>query len=75
MLPFYRSSNPIQEVRNTSQKLRQRKTQIESALLAGPELLNQVRAEAVRKRQVLRVEVEAAARTLAQARSDMSVFG
>ena len=58
-----------------TQKLRQRKTQIESALLAGPELLNQVRAEAMRKRPGLRVEVEATARALAQARSDMSVFG
>jgi DNA-binding helix-hairpin-helix protein with protein kinase domain len=58
-----------------TQKLRQRKTQIESALLAGPELLDQVRAEAMRKRQVLWVEVEATARALAQARSDMSVFG
>jgi DNA-binding helix-hairpin-helix protein with protein kinase domain len=58
-----------------TQKLRQRKTQIESALLAGPELLNQVKAEAMRKRQVLRVEVEATARALAQAQSDMSVFG
>jgi hypothetical protein len=56
-------------------KLRQRKTQIESALLAGPELLDQVRAEAMRKRQGLRREVEATACALAQARSDMSVFG
>jgi DNA-binding helix-hairpin-helix protein with protein kinase domain len=58
-----------------TQKLRQRKAQIEGALQAGPELLNQVRAEAMHKRQSLRVEVEAAARALAQARSDMSVFG
>src|SRR5262245_3390315 len=57
-----------------TQKFRQRKTQIEGALLAGPELLNQISAEAMRKRQSLRMEVEAAARAVEQAHSDMSVF-
>jgi len=57
-----------------NQKFRQRRTQIEGALLAGPELLNQIMADIMRKRQSLRVEVEAAAQALAQARSNMSVF-
>jgi DNA-binding helix-hairpin-helix protein with protein kinase domain len=57
-----------------NQKFRQRRAQIESALLAGPEKLNQERVDIIRKRQSLQVEVEAAARALAQARSDMSVF-
>ncbi len=57
-----------------NQKLRQRRTQIEGALLAGPEKLNQIRTDIIRRRQSLQREVEAAARALAQARSDMSVF-
>ena len=63
------------DVAALNQKFRQRRTQIESALLASPELLNQVRADVIRKRQSLQVEVEAAARALAQARADRSVFG
>jgi DNA-binding helix-hairpin-helix protein with protein kinase domain len=62
------------DVAALNQKFRQRRAQVESALLAGPEILNQVRADAICKRQSLQVEVEAAARVLAQARSDMSVF-
>ena len=58
-----------------NQKFRQRRAQVEGALLAGPEMLNQVRADVIRKRQSLQVEVEAAARALAQARADRSVFG
>ena len=57
-----------------NQKFRQRKAQVENALLAGPEMLNQVRADVIRKRQSLQVEIEAAARALAQASSDLSVF-
>lgn len=57
-----------------NQKFRQRRAQIESELLTGPEKLNQVTADIRRQRQSLQMEVEAAARTLAQARSDMSVF-
>ena len=63
------------DVAALNQKFRQCRTQIESALLASPELLNQVRADVIRKRQSLQVEVEAAARALAQARADRSVFG
>jgi DNA-binding helix-hairpin-helix protein with protein kinase domain len=62
------------DVAALNQKFRQRRAQIESALLTGPEMLNQVRADIIRKRQSLQVEVEAAARALAQARSDRSVF-
>jgi hypothetical protein len=48
--------------------------QIKEALLAGPELLNQERANALRNRHALRAEVEAVARALAQAQADMTVF-
>lgn len=58
-----------------NQKFRQRRMQIEGALLAGPEKLNQIRTDIIRRRQLLQVKVEAAARALAQARSDMSLFG
>jgi DNA-binding helix-hairpin-helix protein with protein kinase domain len=57
-----------------NQKFRQRRTQIEGALLAGPELLNKVRVEIMSKRQSLRAVVEAAAHALAQALSDILVF-
>jgi DNA-binding helix-hairpin-helix protein with protein kinase domain len=57
-----------------NQKFRQRRAQIEGALLAGPEIFNHVRADIIRKRQSLRVEVETAARLFAQANSDISVF-
>jgi DNA-binding helix-hairpin-helix protein with protein kinase domain len=57
-----------------NQKFRRRRTQIENGLLAGPEILNHVRADAIRKRQSLRVEVEAAARAITQAHADRSVF-
>jgi len=57
-----------------NQKFRQRRAQVESVLLAGPEKLNQVRADIIRKRQSLQVEIKAVARALAQARADMSVF-
>jgi DNA-binding helix-hairpin-helix protein with protein kinase domain len=57
-----------------NQKFRQRRMQIEGVLLASPEQLNQIRADILRKLQTLQAEVEAAARALAQARSDMSVL-
>src|SRR5262249_16718219 len=62
------------DVAALNQKFRQRRAQIESALLAGPEMLDQVKADVSRKRQSLQVEVEAAARALAQARADMSIL-
>jgi DNA-binding helix-hairpin-helix protein with protein kinase domain len=62
------------DVAALNQKFRQHRAQLESALLAGPEMLNQVRADVIRKRQSLQVEVEVAARALAQARADRSVF-
>jgi len=60
-------------------KYHQIRTQIENKLLGGPEALQQIRTEAinpnrVHARQTLRAEVEAAAKSLAQARADMSVF-
>jgi DNA-binding helix-hairpin-helix protein with protein kinase domain len=57
------------------QKFHQRRTQIESTLRAGPDLLNQVRSDALRKRPLPQGDVEGAARALAQARADMSVLG
>jgi len=57
-----------------NQKFRQRKSQIESTLLAGPEVLNQIKADIISKRQLLLLEVKTAAQSLSQARSDMSVF-
>jgi hypothetical protein len=57
-----------------NQKFRQQRAQIENALLAGLEILNQVRADIISKQQLFKVEVETAAQSIAQSRSDMSVF-
>jgi DNA-binding helix-hairpin-helix protein with protein kinase domain len=58
-----------------NQKYRQKKATIEGTLLAGPEELNHIKARARHLRMVLFPEVEAAARSLAQARADLSLFG
>jgi len=62
------------DMRALDQKYRQQQGKIENALLAGPDVLGKLRAEIMRKRGSLRNEVENAARTLAQARSNMTVF-
>ena len=62
------------DIARLNQKFAQRKSQLESALLAGPEVLSQLRADLLRKRQLLKFEVDAAAQALVQARADMTVF-
>ena len=62
------------DMRALDQKYRQQQAKIENALLAGPDALGKLRAEIIRKRGSLRNEVENAARTLAQARSNMTEF-
>ena len=57
-----------------NRKFHRIEAQIENKLLSGPEILNQIRIDMIHKRQSLRAEVEAAAKSLAQARADMSVF-
>jgi DNA-binding helix-hairpin-helix protein with protein kinase domain len=62
------------DIRALDQKFSQRRQAIENALTAGPESLTKSRAEILRKREALRSQVESAARSLAQARSNLAVF-
>ena len=62
------------DVSSLKQKFRQRKTRIEKALFSGPDELQQIREQIARKRRSLQTEVETAARAVAQARADLSVF-
>jgi len=57
-----------------NQKFRQERTQIEGALLATPEILNKVRGQILIRREAIRQQIEDVAKSLAQARADLSVF-
>lgn len=57
-----------------NQKFRLERTQIEGALLATPEILNQVREQTLLRREAIRSQIEDVAKALAQARADLSFF-
>lgn len=57
-----------------NQKFNKLRSEIEGALLAGPEALNREKNNALLRRQSLRSDIEAAAQSYAQAIADESVF-
>lgn len=62
------------DVSSLKQRFRQRKIQIEKVLLSGPQELKQIKEQITRKYLSLQTEVETAAKAVAQARADLSVF-
>lgn len=57
-----------------NQRFRMERTQIEGALLATPEILYKVKEQTLLRRKAIRSQVEDVAKTLAQARADLSMF-
>ncbi|MGK2914699.1 MAG: hypothetical protein ACSLE5_09670 [Porticoccaceae bacterium] len=58
-----------------NQRFGQKRRQIESNLLAGPELLNQVRGQILQQRTQMLPMIRAAAQQVAQAEADLALMG